>query len=92
MLIIIQCLKHWYFEFKNINESIKILIDYKNFKIFINSKKFISHQIRWAEIFSKFNIVIQFQSKIQNVKTNILIRMLNSRFKNDNDKWHQYRK
>ena len=35
---------------------------------------------------------IQFQSKIQNVKINILIRMSNFCFKNENNKRYQYRK
>ena len=60
LLIIIRCLKHWRFELENIDESIKILIDHKNLEIFMSSKKFTSRQIRWAEILSKFNIVIQF--------------------------------
>ena len=92
LLIIIRCLKHWRFELENIDESIKILIDHKNLKIFMNSKKLTSRQTRWAEILSKFNIVIQFQSKTQNVKADVLIRMSNSRLKNDNDERHQYRK
>ena len=92
LLIIIRCLKHWRLEFENIDESIKILIDHKNLEIFMSSKKFIFRQIRWAETLSKFNIVIQFQSKTQNVKADVLTRMSDSRLKNDNDERHQYRK
>ena len=92
LLIIIRCLKHWRLEFKNIEEFIKIFIDHKNLEIFMISKKLTSRQTRWTEIFSKFNIVIQFQSKTQNVKTDASIRMSNSRLKNDNDERHQYRK
>ena len=92
LLIIIRCLKHWRSKFKNIEKSIKIFIDYKSLKIFMISKKLTSRQTRWTEILSKFNIVIQFQSKVQNVKTNALIRMSNSRFKDENDERHQYKK
>ena len=91
LLIIIRCLEHWRFEFENIDESIKILIDHKSLKIFMSSKKLTSRQIRWAKILSKFNIVIQFQSRVQNVKANVLIRMSDSRSKNDNDERHQHR-
>ena len=58
----------------------------------MTSKKLTFRQIRWTEILSKFNIKIQFQSKIQNVKIDVLIRMSNFRFKNENDERHQYRK
>ena len=92
LLVIIRCLKHWCSKLESIEKLIKIFIDYKNLESFMTSKKLISRQIRWAEIFSKFNIVIQFQFETQNVKTNILIRMFDSRFKNDIDERHQYRK
>ena len=92
LLIIIRCLKHWRFELESIEESIKIFIDHKSLEIFMTSKKLTSRQTRWAKILSKFNIIIQFQSKTQNVKTNVLIRMSNSRLKDDNDERHQYRK
>ena len=75
LLTIIRCLKHWRFKFENIENSIKIFIDHKNLKIFITSKNLIFRQIRWAKTLSKFNIKIQFQSKTQNVKTNVLIQM-----------------
>ena len=91
LLIIIRCLKHWRFEFENIEKSIKIFIDHKNLKIFMISKKLISRQIRWTKILSKFNIVIQFQSKAQNLKIDVLTRMFDFRFKNDNNERHQYR-
>ena len=91
LLIIIRCLKYWRLEFENIDESIKILIDHKNLEIFMSSKKLIFRQICWTETFSKFNIVIQFQSEIHNIKTNVLIRMSDFRSKNDNNERHQYR-
>ena len=91
LLIIIRCLKHWRLEFENTEKSIKIFIDHKNLKIFMISKKLTSRQTRWTEILSKFNIVIQFQSKIQNVKVDALTRMSDSRFKNDKNERHQYR-
>ena len=91
LLVIIRCLKHWRFEFESIEKSVKIFIDHKDLEIFMTSKKLTSRQARWAEILSKFNIVIQFQSKTQNVKTDALTRMSNSRLKNDTDERHQYR-
>ena len=91
LLIIIRCLKHWRSKFENTEESIKIFTDHKNLEIFMISKKLTSRQARWAEILSKFNIVIQFQSEAQNVKTNALTRMSSSRSKDDNDERNQYR-
>ena len=72
-LIIIRCLKHWRFEFENIDEFVEIYIDHKNLKIFITSKKFTFHQIRWVEVLIDYNIKIQYQFEIKNVKTNVLI-------------------
>ena len=91
LLIIIRCLKHWRFELESTEKSIKIFIDHKSLEIFMISKKLIFRQTRWAKILSKFNIVIQFQSKAQNVKVDALTRMSDFRFKNDNDERHQYR-
>ena len=92
LLIIIRCLEYWRLEFENIEKSIKIFINHKKLEIFMISKKFTSRQTRWTEILSKFNIIIQFQFEIQNVKTDVLIRMSKSRLKNDIDERHQYRK
>ena len=92
LLIIIRCLEHWRSKFENIEKSIKIFIDHKNLKILMILKKLTFRQTRWAKILSKFNIVIQFQFEIQNVKTNIVIHMFDSRFKNDIDERYQYRK
>ena len=92
LLIIIRCLKHWRFKFENIDEFVKIFIDHKKLKTFMFSKKLTFRQVRWTEILSKFNIVIQFQSKIQNVKTNVLIRMSKFRSKDENDERFQHRK
>ena len=91
LLIIIRCFEHWRLKFENIEKSIKIFIDHKNLKIFMISKKLIFRQTRWTKIFSKFNIVIQFQSKVQNVKIDALIRMSDSKLKNDKNERHQYR-
>ena len=42
LLIIIRCLKHWRFEFENIDELVEIYIDHKSLKVFMTSKKFTS--------------------------------------------------
>ena len=60
LLIIIRCLKHWKFEFENIDEFVEIYIDHKNLKIFMTSKKFTFRQIRWIEILIDYNIKIQY--------------------------------
>ena len=91
LLTIIRCLKHWRFEFENIDEFIEIYIDHKNLKIFITFKKFTSRQVRWVEILIDYNIKIQYQFEIKNVKIDILIRMLEFR-SIENDERERYRK
>ena len=89
-LVIIWCLKHWKFELKNIEKSIEIYIDHKNLKIFMIFKKLISRQMRWIEILVDYNIKIQYQIDVKNVKIDVLTRMFDFRF-NENDDRKRYR-
>ena len=91
LLTIIKCLKHWKFELKDIDESVKIYIDHKSLEIFMIFKKFISRQIRWAEILANYNIQIQYQSSVKNVKADALTRMSDYRL-DENDERQRYRK
>ena len=86
LLTIIRCLKHWRFEFENIDEFVEIYIDHKNLKIFMTSKKLTSRQVRWVEILIDYNIKIQYQFEIKNVKVDVLIRMFEFRSIENNER------
>ncbi len=58
LLTIIWCLKHWCFELKCTDISIKIFIDHLNLKYFMIIKKLIRRQTRWAEKLFKYNFKI----------------------------------
>ncbi len=75
LLIIICCLKHWYFKLKCMNISIKIFIDHLNLKYFMIIKELIRWQVKWAEKLFEYNFRIIYQLKKQNLKVNMLIRM-----------------
>ncbi len=92
LLIIICCLKHWYFELKCMNISIKIFIDHLNLKYFMIIKELIRWQAKWAEKLSKYNFKIIYQLRKQNLKVDALIRMsdVKSVEANDDHKLYQH--
>ena len=90
-LIIIRCLKHWRFELENIDELVEIYIDHKSLKIFMTSKKFTFRQVRWIEILIDYNIRIQYQFDVKNVKVDVLTRMFEFRSAEDDER-ERYRK
>ncbi len=92
LLIIICCLKHWCFELKCTNISIKIFINHLNLKYFMIIKELIRQQAKWAEKLSDYNFKIIYQSKNQNLKVDILIRMSNIKSveANNNCKLYQH--
>ncbi len=92
LLTIIQCLKHWCFELKCTDISIKIFIDHLNLKYFMIIKKLIRRQTRWAEKLFEYNFKIIYQSEKQNLKADVLIRMsdVKSVESNDNQKLYQH--
>ncbi len=77
LLTIIWCLKHWCFELKCTDISIKIFIDYLNLKYFMIIKKLIRRQAKWVEKLFKYNFKIIYQSEKHNLKADALIRMSN---------------
>ncbi len=91
-LTIVQCLKHWCFELKCTDILIKIFIDHLNLKYFMIIKKLIRRQIKWAEKLFKYNFKIIYQSKKQNLKADVLIRMsdVKSVESNDDRKLYQH--
>ena len=85
LLIIIRCLKHWRFELKFTDISMKIFSDHKTLKIFMTSKNLIRRQTRWVKFFFEYNFKIMYQSNSRNVKTNVFTRFFESISKNEND-------
>jgi len=85
LLIIIRCLKHWCFELKCTDILIKIFINHLNLKYFMIIKELTWQQIKWAEKLSEYNFKIIYQSEKQNLKVDVLIRMLNVKLIETND-------
>ncbi len=92
LLIIIRCLKHWCSELKCTNISIKIFINHLNLKYFMIIKELTWWQIKWAEKLSEYNFKIIYQSRKQNLKVDVLIRMSNVKSvkANDDQKLYQH--
>ena len=85
LLIIICYLKHWRFELKFTNISIKIFSDHKTLKTFITSKNLIRRQARWIKILFEYNFKIIYQFNSCNVKTNAFTRFSKSISKSENN-------
>ncbi len=90
LLIIIHCLKHWCFKLKCMNILIKIFINHLNLKYFMIIKELIRWQAKWAEKLSEYNFKIIYQSKKQNLKVDVLIRMSDVKLVEANDDWKLY--
>ncbi len=90
LLTIIWCLKHWCFELKCTDISIKIFIDHLNLKYFMIIKKLIRWQTKWVEKLFKYNFKIIYQSEKQNLKADVLIRMSDVKSVESNDDWKLY--
>ncbi len=92
LLIIIRCLKHWRSELKCTDISIKIFINHLNLKYFMMIKELIRRQTKWAEKLFEYNFKIIYQSRKQNLKVDVLIRMsdVKSVEANDDQKLYQH--
>ena len=90
LLIIICCLKHWCSELKCTDILIKIFINHLNLKYFMIIKKSIRWQIKWAEKLSEYNFKIIYQSRKQNLKVDMLIRISDVKSVEANDDWKLY--
>jgi len=90
LLIIIRCLKHWYFKLKCTDILIKIFINHLNLKYFMMIKELIRQQTKWAEKLSEYNFKIIYQSEKQNLKVNALIRMSDVKSIEANNNWKLY--
>ena len=86
LLAIIRCFKEWKLKLKGTSLSVKVLTDHKGLEYFMTTKKLTPRQVRWAEFFSKFNFVINYQSSKKNDKADALTRKPNKRPTEDKDK------
>ncbi len=90
LLIIIYCLKHWRSELKCTDILIKIFIDHLNLKYFMIIKELTWWQAKWAEKLFEYNFKIIYQSRKQNLKVDVLIRMSDVKSVEVNDDWKLY--
>ena len=74
------------------NILIKIFINHLNLKYFMIIKELIKQQAKWAENLSEYNFKIIYQSRKQNLKVNVLIKMsdVKSVEANDDHKLYQH--
>ena len=95
LLIIIKTFEKWKSKCAKIliENSIKIFIDHKNLKHFMTTKQLNRRnrrQIRWIEFLTKFNFKIIYQSKVQNIKFDNLIRRFQNLSNNQQNERQQF--
>jgi hypothetical protein len=59
LLIIVECFKHWRHYLKKNCHIMKVFIDYKNLKDFMNVKTLNERQIKWAMRLINFDFIIK---------------------------------
>ncbi len=84
--------QYWCSELKCTDILIKIFIDYLNLKYFMTIKELIRRQTKWTEKLFEYNFKIIYQSRKQNLKVDVLIRMsdVKSVEANDDRKLYQH--
>lgn len=80
LLAIIKCHKQLKLKLKETKVLIKIIINYKNLKYFMTTKKLIKRQAHWVEFLLKFNIITFYILKKKNQKVDLLIFYSNNLF------------
>ena len=90
LLVIIWCFEEWRPELKGTSLLVKVLTNHKSFKYFMSTKKLTSRQVRWTEFLLEFNFVINYQNGKKNNKADALMRKLNKRPIDDEDKQCKY--
>ncbi len=85
MLTIIRCFEQWRAELQSIKTFTNVLIDHKNLKYFMITKKLNKRQARWIEFLAEFDFKIAYQSKKKNDKADSLTRRSKDRSKINDD-------
>src|SRR5258708_23163926 len=60
LLAIFEAFKSWRHFLEGVATTIDTVMDHKNLEYFTTSKKLTSHQARWSEFLSQFNLRIHF--------------------------------
>ena len=86
LLIIIKCLKNWRFEFKMICNFFEVLTDNQTLKHFKIVQKLFSKQCHYFNLISNFNFHIKYHFKKANVKVDMLIKMSDCIFDDEDER------
>ncbi len=79
LLTIIRCFEQWRIELQSMKTFINVLIDHKDLKYFMITKKLNRRQTRWAEFLIEFDFKIAYQSEKKNDKANSLTKRFEDR-------------
>ena len=92
LLIIIKTFEKWRSKCAktSMKNLIKILTNHKNLKHFMTSKQLNRRQVRWAKFLIEFNFKITYRSKVQDIKSNNLIRRSQNLFEKQHDEHQQF--
>ena len=85
LLAIVDALKKWRIQLKNVKHQVQMMSNHKNFTYFQITKVLNRRQARWAKKLATYNFRITHCKKINNVRANALSR----RFDYMTDKLHQ---
>jgi hypothetical protein len=85
LLIIIRCFEQWRAKLQSIESLINVLIDHKNLKYFMITKKLNRRQTRWTEFLIEFDFKIVYQSNKKNDKANSLTKRSDNRSRDESD-------
>ena len=92
LLAIIRYLKHWRPKLECTEIFVKIFTDYKGFIYFAEGRDLSRRQTRYLNILFEFNIKIIYQPDPQNVKADVLTRIVGFKLNSSNNErlQHQY--
>ena len=85
LLAIIRCLEHWRPELECTDVPVKIFTDHKGLMYFAEGRDLSRRQARYLNMLFEYNIKIVYRSDSQNVKTDALIRITESKSSSPND-------
>ena len=74
LLAIIRCLKEWDTELRLLRSPFVIYTDHQNLQYFTKVQRLNERQIRWADIFSKFNYQLRYRPSSKQGKSDVLSR------------------
>ncbi len=90
LLMITRCFEQWRAELQSMKTFINVLIDHKNLKYFMITKKLNKRQTRWTEFLAEFDFKIVYQSEKKNDKANSVIKRLENRSINKSNDRNKY--